>query len=289
MSPAGVPSALEPAGAAGQVRPVLPPAPGPPPPGALAPDAPAGTPASVEGAPAPVRGSGRGETARTAAPSPPTAPDVYLRRRKPRPLQLEIGPSLLYSSRVTRGEGPSYKDAIALSFSARARIVPWLFVGARYRTVAHILYLPPGSFGLPGQEFDDSRRTYVRSLDAYLHPTIEPVDSLRLWATVGLGWGQITLPPILTTKPAEGATLRPRRGVFGEAPLGVGAAYNLPWRWLSVSCEGLFEPVFYQEGNMYEPLRYVNRASNASDFIDATPMPKLRHSFAGIVGLSFAL
>ncbi|HEU4535797.1 MAG TPA: hypothetical protein VFS00_16840 [Polyangiaceae bacterium] len=294
--PVGVPGPLDSA-RPGQPRPGVPGAPtatpGVPTPGAPTPDAADATSAAGASAPGAEGGTpapARSEPARVTSPRPPAPPDVYLQPRKPREIMLEIGPSVLYESRTTRGgDGPAYKDALAFSFAARARLFSWLYVGARYRTVAHILYLPPGSFGLPGQEFDDSRRTYVRSLDGYLHPTVQPFESLRVWATIGLGWGQITMPPILTTKPAQGSTLPPRRGVFGDVPLGLGVAYTLPWRWLTLSAEGLFEPVFYQEGGMYEPSTYVDRANGALNTALATPMPKLRHSTAGVIGLSFAL
>ncbi len=262
-------------------------------PAAARPPAPADAAPAPADAPAPTGDAGAKAAEGGAAPPNATAPawraelasDRFLRKHPLRPPLLEIGPSLVYESRRTRGGGPSYEDALAPSLSLRARLRSWLIVGIRYRAVAHALDLPPNSFGLEGDSFDDTRRTYVRSLDGYVHPTLHPFDWLRVWGTVGLGWGQITMPPILVTSRPDGSTLRPRTGVFADVPLGLGAAYQTPLRWLTVSAEGLFEPVFYQDGNMYQTTRYLNRGA----FADAQPMPRLRHSISAIVGFSFAL
>ncbi|HEU4411825.1 MAG TPA: hypothetical protein VFS43_41680 [Polyangiaceae bacterium] len=251
----------------------------------------AGAPPDVEAQASSGAPSGPGEPAGAVAAAPAWRPELpsdrFLRRPEPRPPLLEIGPSLVYAVRVTEGEGPSYKSTFAPSFALRARLRSWLVIGARYLSVAHELNLPPNSFGLEGDTYEVPRRTFVRTLDAYLHPTLRPTEWLSVWATVGLGWGQFTLPPVRVTNPPGGSSLRARTGVFADVPLGLGVGYNLPFRWLTVSAEGLFEPVYYQEGMMYEKTRYINFATR--DFAEAAPMPQLKHSFAAIFNLSIAL
>jgi hypothetical protein len=249
-------------------------------------DLPGGAP-QADGQPAAASKAAPTETAEAPAWRAELASDRFLKPHEPRPALLEIGPSVIYEARSTKGSGgPTYKANVAPSFALRARLRSWLVVGARYRTVAHELTLPAQSFGLEGNSFETARRTYVRSLDMYVHPTLRPTSWLSVWATVGLGWGQIAMPPISVVDPPNGSTLRPRTGVFGDVPLGAGVSYTLPFRWLSVSCEGLFEPVFYQSGAIYEKTPYINRAGA---FAEATPMSKLSRSAAVAFGLSLAL
>jgi hypothetical protein len=251
----------------------------------------AGAPPDTEAQAAPAAPAAQGQPEGAVAEAPhwraETPSDRFLRRPEPRPPMLELGPSLVYEVRTTKGEGPAYKSTFAPSIALRARLRSWLVVGARYRTVSHEMTLPPNAFGLEGEAYEMPRRTYVRSLDAYVHPTLRPTDWLSVWATVGLGWGQISLPPVRVVDPPGGASLRARTGVFADVPLGLGAAYNTPLRWLTVSCEGLFEPVYYQQGQIYERTRYVNPATN--QFAEASPMPRLSHSFVAIFNVSLAL
>lgn len=277
IGPGAPPNPVPPAGPAGQPR-----------------TDPAGEAAAaappVEAAPAPGQTSARAATPARAGHRPTAGgADRFLRPIEPRPARLEIGPSVVFESRSMKGgaaRGPSYDDAFAPSFSARARLRWWLYVGLRYRAVVHSLDLPPNSFGLEGQAFDETRRVFARSLDAYVHPTIWPTDWLHVWATVGVGWGQFTMPSIVVTNPPGGSTLRPRRGVFGDTPIGAGAAFDLPIRWLNVSLEGLYEPVFYQKGSMYGTTRYLDRSGN---FATAGPMPEVRHSLVAIFGLAIKI
>jgi hypothetical protein len=194
---------------------------------------------------------------------------------------------VLYEIRTTKSGGPAYKSTFAPSIAFRARLLSWLVIGARYRTVAHEITLPANAFGLEGNAYDMPRPTFVRSLDAYLHPTLRPTRWLSTWVTVGIGWGQITVSPLLVTDPPNGPSLKARTGVFADVPLGGGVAYNLPFfPLLSVSLEALFEPVFYQEGVMYERTRFVNSATG--QYAEATPMSRLSHSFATALGVSLS-
>lgn len=186
------------------------------------------------------------------------------------PYQLEIGPSVGYVARTADSGGPTYAPGVSEGLVMRASLVSWLRVSGRYLLAYHGVTIPPGSLGLAGAKYDhDNAR--VETLGGYLHPTLSPLPRTHFWGTVGIGWSVMEMPAV-QVDPPKGPHLRPRRGVFQEVPLGVGGAFDVVPRWLTVSLDLLYAPPFSISGDLWDTDVYYDGAGRD---VGGFPKPKM--------------
>jgi hypothetical protein len=227
---------------------------------------------------------------RTAAAEPITPP-VY----QVPAYQFEVGPTLTYQTRSTKsdiGNNPArirYVAGLAPGVFARITFLPWLRGVARFRASSHDITLPPGSLGVTNSQALAAQDSLgVVQLDAYVQPTLLILPRLRVWADIGVGWGRISMPPVVVdpqTPPP--LILRSRAGIFLETPFGAGIGYDLVPNLVTISYDAMYEPIFIpQSGNMYEDDRYVDRQG---DLQTVRPMPKLGHSMSQTLSIAIAL
>lgn len=192
------------------------------------------------------------------------------------PYQLELGPDVAYVQRLSASptQGVSSRAALAPGLLGRAHLLPWLAVGFRYTRSFHTLELSPGALGTTASKLEAASTLQVTTLQGSLQPTWALTPTLRLYGSVGLGWGSVIAPAIRLTG-ATPSAIRQRRGVFVEAPVGLGLTWWVFPRWISLTYESNFAPAFRSSGDAYTPDAYVDpTGQNAT----AAPMPSFRGS-----------
>ncbi len=153
------------------------------------------------------------------------------------------------------------------------------------------LEVPAGSL-VPGATFS-APSVHVYSFGARISPTLPIGDRVRLWLTAGAGWGylgygrftQIDVPPgpgVVNPMPV----IRERSSTIFEIPVGVGYAFEIVPRWLSLHFEvtATFAPS--QVGDALGQGQYVD-AKGAAQTVN--PMPQIDVAFAETLGLSIHL
>ncbi len=205
-------------------------------------------------------------------------------RAEPEAHQLEIGPSLSWSKRVTLDGPVSYRAGLGQGAYLRGEVATYLGVSLRYQRAWHDVSIAPGNTPAPGAVFQiDPMR--VETLGAYAHPTWPITSRLRAWGTLGIGWSVMQVPSV-EVDPPSGAHLRPRRGVFQEVPLGVGVAFDALPRWLVVSMDLMLAVPFSRTGDLFSNDRYYDRHGQPAE---ATPLPKPTRSRYLFVSLGLPL
>jgi hypothetical protein len=111
----------------------------------------------------------------------------------------------------------------------------------------HTMSLPPGSLGQPGTIED--ARVHTFRFGARASPSLPLTERVRLWATAGMGWGQLEFSRMTITDPSKNPfTIRERADAVLELPLGIGASFEVIPRWLSVQLEVTYAFDLGQEG-----------------------------------------
>lgn len=178
----------------------------------------------------------------------------------PPPYQLELGPDVAFVQRLSASSaaGASAKAALAPGMLGRAYLWPWLGLTVRYNRAEHTLVLEPGALQTGAAALEPAADLQVTTLQAALQPTVQIRPTLRLFASAGLGWGSVIAPAIRL----PGATLssiRQRRGVQVEVPLGVGLGWWVLPRWVNISYEASLAPAYSSSGDAYSTDIYVNQ------------------------------
>jgi hypothetical protein len=197
------------------------------------------------------------------------------------PYQFEIGPSFGYAAHTARENAANvaYQGAVvSKALMIRLRFLRYFRLSGQFMHTTHDVELPAGSLGTPAQHLESDALRF-ETLQAALHPTLPIGDRVHVWATLGLGWSYIYVPPV-KLDPPSGSIVHYRQGVFLEAPLGLGGCVDVIPRWLTISYNGTYAPAFSQSGDMFEPYPYVN-AQGQNAF--AGPMPKVRGSHYHLV------
>lgn len=192
------------------------------------------------------------------------------------PYQLELGPTVAHVQRMSAAptHGVRSTSALAPGLLGRLSLLPWLALSFRYTRSFHTIELSSGALGTDVAPLQAASQLQVTTLQGALQPTWQVHPRLRLFGSLGLGWGSVIAPAIRIGELSP-STLRQRRGVFIEAPIGLGLSWWALPRWLSVSYEASFAPAFGSSGDAYTPDTYVNpQGLNAV----ASPMPTFRGS-----------
>ena len=199
------------------------------------------------------------------------------------PYQLELGPDVAYVQRLSASptEGVSSRSALAPGLLGRATLVPWLAVGFRYNRSFHTIDLSSGALRTSAPVLEAASDLQVTTLQGSLQPTWQARPTLRLYASLGLGWGSV-IAPAIRLQGTTPSTIRQRRGVFVEVPLGLGVTWWALPRWLSVTYEASYAPASGSSGDAYTPDTYVSPSGQNAT---AGPMP----SFLGSAYHHFAI
>lgn len=198
------------------------------------------------------------------------------------PYQLELGPDVAYVQRLSASptQGVGVRSALSPGLFSRAYLLPWFAVGFRYTQSYHILDLSPEGLGTNSPKLEAASEFRVTTLQGSVQPTWVVRPTLRLYSSIGLGWGSVTTPSIRLTGPASSA-IRQRRGVFVEVPVGLGVTWWVFPRWISLTYESIFAPAMFSSGDAYSPDSYISPSGQNAI---ATPMPTFRgnayHHFA---------
>jgi hypothetical protein len=145
------------------------------------------------------------------------------------------------------------------------------------------LQLDPGVLGVPGTITPTS--VHVYTFGVRFSPTLPLGPRARLWLTAGAGWGFFGYGR-MAVEGEPSVQLPSRSATVFEIPLGLGAAFEIIPRWLSVHAEvmGSFMPS--QIGEALEHSQYNGADHMSHDFL---PMPRVDASFVETLGLSVHL
>ncbi len=152
------------------------------------------------------------------------------------------------------------------------------------------LQLSPGVLGVPGTISPASAHVYT--FGVRFSPTLPLGPRARLWLTAGAGWGYFGYDRMTVdetsacTAAATCVTLPARSATVFEIPLGLGGAFEIIPRWLSVHLEvtGAFVPS--QIGDALQHDQYIDAHGLPRDL---GPMPRVDASFVETLGLSVHL
>jgi hypothetical protein len=124
------------------------------------------------------------------------------------------------------------------------------------------------------------------SFGAKLAPTLPISERLRIWLAVGVGWGRFNFDSMTVMQGAEEFTVRERKGVFVEFPLGLGISFDVIERWMAIGYEAVAAPVVGQSGDAYEPSQTVD-ANGIIQNVGPLGAPEV--SFVQTLGVSLIL
>ena len=178
-----------------------------------------------------------------------------------------------------------YRPGVQLIVQGRGYVWSWLNAAIYHRRAHHQIDIPRGAAGMDYEHMDkDSVLAY--SLGARFEPTYRIMDSVRVFAIVGIGWGKLNMGRIHVQESARSYMVRDRSGVFVEIPLGLGLAYEVIPRWLAIQAEVDVSPFWKQSGGVHGTSPYTD-----SDGIlgSVGPMPMQTHSASFLFGVSLLL
>lgn len=191
------------------------------------------------------------------------------RRAEAEPHLFEVGPSVSWSKRTTTDGPVTYEAGMGQGAYLKAGVHRYVGVSLRYQRAFHDVTIDAGNTPAPGKTYSlDALR--IETLGAYAHPTWSFTPRLRVWGTVGIGWSVMQLPSV-KVDPPDGLVLRPRRGVFQEVPLGLGAAFDVHPRWLVASLDWMIALPYSRTGELFSNDRYYDQQGKPAE---ATPFPK---------------
>jgi hypothetical protein len=247
--------------------------------------------ARAEGAPpAPAPPAAQADDTDKKPPRPPLPP---LPEAKPVPWEehAEIGGGVAFAEVLSTQAGDGKPTPVRLrpGVGGHVRLAWHLlryldFTG--YMVEAdHPLTMPSGSIGIPGSFANASAHSYF--FGGRLSPTLPIGDRVRLWATVGGGWGLVAYPDLTVTAPGGSPfTIRGRTSTIVEIPLGLGASFEIVPRWLRIYAEltGSFYP-----SQIGAALEIGQAVDDTGRIRNVGPMPHLDGGFTQTIGLSLLL
>lgn len=203
---------------------------------------------------------------------------------------IEIGGDITLITRPTsvdingNATGMRYLPAIGYGIHGRWDVFKYLRFSAYLLKSTHELRVPGGSLGFPAELSFKPVKTY--SFGARLAPTWPMSDRLRAWICGGVGWGRVSSDRIGVTDATGTFEVRERAHSFVELPLGIGAAFEIIPRWLSLEVEVTGSFVTGQEGELLRGAQAIDGAGRKRAI---GPFPVLDASFAQTLGLSLIL
>jgi hypothetical protein len=166
---------------------------------------------------------------------------------------LEFGPDVAFVSLPASADADDratpvrFDPAIGFALHLNIELIRYLRFTAYLVDSRHTLQLPPGSLGLEGEIH--AERVHTFRFGARFSPTLPLTTRARLWGTLGMGWGQLEFSPMTVKEPGlRSFMIRKRADSVLELPLGVGAAFEVVPRWLSVQLEFTYAFDLKQQG-----------------------------------------
>jgi hypothetical protein len=262
--------------------------------------APAAPPASASPAKAPAKAPApaNAPTASSAAPAPeppprPAALPLLDVDHVPWERHLEIGGDVVLGTRLASHDAAGassdirYKTAVGWGLHARWPVWKYARFSIYFADLHHALRLPPGSLGQPGATYElDKVETFV--FGAKIGPTLPLSDRLRIWASVGAGWGRFQFPRSKMTLAGAStpATLYEQAFSFVEIPIGLGASFDVVPRWLSIELEVTGAALSGQRGEALDGRQVIDPGGHVQH---TTGFPTVDASFTETLGFSLLL
>ncbi len=225
-----------------------------------------------------------------ATPRPPPFPEDPPLAKLPLKRRFDIGTDLLLVNRPaadTIDGAPShiaYRPALGFGFHARIQVIRYLQVGAYFAGATHGFTSGQGALGVHGSIESDSLSTLW--FGAKLMPTLPLGDYVRLFGTLGLGWGRFEVPQMTVREPGRASFIIKGRGnSFVEFPIGMGASFEVIENWLSVDVEITGSPTLSRKGTSFVPVQAIDNGRKRT--IDS--MAETHMSFVQSFGLSLLL
>jgi hypothetical protein len=148
----------------------------------------------------------------------------------------------------------------------------------------HDLVLPSGSLGVTGSLTGPAAHAYF--FGGRVSPTLPIGDRVRLWATVGGGWGVVAYPALSGTDLHGGSfKIDARTADVVEIPVGLGASFEIIPRWLRIHTELTYSFYPSQLGDALQ----MGQTIDAGRIVPVGPMPHLDGAFTQTLGLSLIL
>lgn len=224
---------------------------------------------------------------KNARPALPPGPEPA-----PLPWQkhVEIGADIALVSRPAsvdingNSSGIRYLPAVGWGAHARWDVFRYVRFSAYVLKSSHELRLPQAALGFPATLSIEPVKTY--SFGARLAPTWPFNDRARAWISAGIGWGRVASDRIDVTDATGSFQVRERAHSFAEIPLGIGAAFEVIPRWLSIEIEVTGSYIFGQEGELLRAAQAIDGAGRKRAI---GPFPELDASFTQTLGLSLVL
>ena len=231
------------------------------------------------------------EPPKKAPPPRLPLPDVRSAPTLPWRRHVELGGDIAYVNRLAVHSAGSpnihYEPTVGFGLHAGIEIFRYLRWAAHFVDARHDLSLPPGSLGLHEASEIETPSVYTFVFGARFMPTLPLGSRVRLWATVGVGYGRFEFDRMQVTEPGHGQyTVRDRSDPFIEFPLGGGASFEIIPGWLLVKVELTGAFVDNQEGDAVGPVQAIDGMGRKRE---VGGFPEISGSFVQTLGLSLAL
>ncbi len=223
-------------------------------------------------------------------PRPPPLDDEIELLTLPKQHLVDVGPRALLVTRLAESEIDgrdtriSYDPAPGVGAAMRVIVHDYFQVGASWAWATHKLSIERGALGIDGSIEVNSVTSYA--LSVHLMPTLPIGDRVRLWASVGAGWGRHYYPPMHVTDGTGAWTVRDRAASFVDFPLGLGGMVELVPGWLSVDLDVLVAPGLPEDGSARIPIQAIDGTGGQRE---VGPIPGATVSFTQALGLSVLL
>lgn len=216
------------------------------------------------------------------AEPPPTAPwygavSPEPDRPRPPPVETEPPPRLAHERRLDVGVGPAfvarfasreaennpsdvtYQPTLGLEMHLRIPIFEHVEVSPYLVIAAHTVLVPDGSLGVAGSI--DTGSVTAMSFGVRVARTFQVVDPVRVWGSAGIGYGRMEFGRMIAHESGRPAwEIRDRGASFVEFPFGIGGAYTVVPRWLSIDLEAAAAPVLDKKGTAFATTRAIDAA-----------------------------
>jgi hypothetical protein len=213
-------------------------------------------------------------------PLPPEPPSVSL----PWERHIEIGPDAIFVARPTSSQ--VHLQATA-GFGAHLNweLLSHLRFTFYVEAARHPLTFDAGALGQPGKITSPAVSSYM--FGARFSPTLPLTPRLRAWLTAGIGWGRFEYPRMTAQDPGQAAFMIPERSAYiVEVPLGLGIAFDIIPRWLSIQAELTGAFMVGHQGSAFEPGQAIDAAGKKRTI---GTLPHLDASIVQSIGLSLLL
>lgn len=224
-------------------------------------------------------------------PARPALPEAPPRKVLPWDQHLEVGGGASFSAALTHEDADGKATSVRLKpdfgFHLRVswEVFKYLWFTGYLVESRHRVEAPAGSLGLSTSLTGD--RAWSYTFGARLSPTLPIGSRVRLWATVGAGWGRVEYARLCPKDPCGSSlVVRERAANVVEVPMGIGAAFEIIPRWLRVHLEltGALAPS--QTGAAMEHTQVIDANGKIRD---VGPMPRIDATIVQTIGLSLVL